>query len=353
MFRPRRSGPPPFQVMSNSWRGPRDASKTSPRQAGDASSPAPPTTRDAAGEAAKNSAAQTPPPAAAPVTPAAPVSTASARTGAAPPQESRRRKPVQPPRPRTARTIDAAQVRQAISEGVAWIGGVTIEAGAFIARQWRLLAQRLQSRGYGAITELPRRTVVIGLSSLAALILMIVWLNRDGAAEAPVLSQPTGLAVTDSNIDALQRVEPISTGRQAAPPARPDAGPPAAAPDQPRPKLVRSAHDPREKGRRYFVLATYSVNKEEYMLPLLEYLWSQGVEAAAISAHNSGLMQVVALQGFTRDEINTPAHKQYEEALRRIGRKWKAQGGGDDDLRGLYSQEYSGAKARISITKAN
>ena len=122
---------------------------------------------------------------------------------------------------------------------------------------------------------------------------------------------------------------------------------------QPRPKLARGKADSREKGQRYYVLATYSVNKEEYLTPLLEYLWSQGVEAGAFNAHNSGFFQVIALSGFTREEINKGAHKSFEERLRQIGTQWKKISGGDDSLKGLYLAEHKGAPLNVSITKAS
>ena len=267
--------------------------------------------------------------------------------------------------------LDFSRLTQPIAKGAAWLGGATLALGAMAGDGVKSLKQRFAGkthRGQAGPAALPRKTVVLGFAALAAVIMLMVWIMSDrNAANVPALQQ-NELSVTDANLNALEprgqgntagTQLPPSTNRQqpqVVPPANPGVAfpvPPAAVEGVPRPKLARTTTDPREKGQRYFVLATYSVNKETYLMPLLEYLWSQGVEAAAINGHNSGFFQVVALQGFTRDEINSKAHKQYEETLRRIGRKWKAEGGGDDNLQGLYLLEYSGAQAKLSITKAN
>jgi len=339
--------------MSNSWRGPKsELAKPSPR----------PMDEDAASSPKDNK----------PVVSAKPQAAAKARQPESPVPEARRKRDSNSTRPAPKRSIDLAKVTQAISAGVSWLGGVTLQAAAFVQERSRPALKRIKpwiTRGREG--QLPRQTVVVGFTGLTFLLMFIFWINRDGTIQTPALTQPN-YSVGDTNIDALKGV-----GQAFQPDRSKDAGnaegsrnhhgkgdrvgsqPGKAdlrdgAPDaQPKPKLSRVAIDPREKGKRYYTLATYSVNKEAYLMPLLEYLWSQGVEAAAINSHNSGFFQVVALQGFTRDEINQKAHKQYEDALRRIGRKWKAEGGGDDNLQGLYLQEYAGAQAKLSITKAN
>ncbi len=172
-----------------------------------------------------------------------------------------------------------------------------------------------------------------------------------------------GGSALDANLEMLRHTrQPEQAGQGtnlvpfAAEPQRTTQTPPPAkgiADGQPRPKLARGKSDSREKGQRYYVLATYSVNKEEYLTPLLEYLWSQGVEAGAFNAHNSGFFQVIALSGFTREEINKGAHKSFEDRLRLIGTQWKKISGGDDSLKGLYLAEHKGAPLNVSITKAS
>ena len=278
-----------------------------------------------------------------------------------------------------------ARLRTGIIQGATVLGGLTLALGAVIKDRSVQVGKRLglvgdKGRSRSRHDGLPRKTVVIGFAALALTIVIIAWALSDrGAQVLPPLGQQNETNVRDENLSSLLPGVPAqgSSGNRAerqgdrssvVPPvgARTDAIPfgvgPGAVPgttpgkpkidDQPKPKLSRTSTDPREKGQRYYILATYSVNKEEYLMPLLEYLWSQGVEAGAINGHNSGFFQVISLAGFTRDEINSNAHKQYEESLRRLGRKWKAQGGGDD-LQGLYLQEYSGTQAKQSIMKAN
>jgi hypothetical protein len=325
--------------MSNSWRGPKpEPIKPLPRIGTDGTAPA------ADGKDAR--AARQPQAEPAPKKlPAAP--------------EARKKRETARPAPRQSITL--AAVTQGISRGVAWIGGITIDAATLIGERCSPLIERLRpwlTRSKEG--HLPRQTVVVGFTALVVVLMLIFWLNRDGKIETPALNQPS--AVADSNLEALRRIDqpalhPLHQKQVAQPsratPTEARAAAMAAPDGQPLPQLARTAADPREKGKRYYTLATYSVNKEAYLMPLLQYLWSQGVEAAAINSHNSGFFQVVALQGFTREEINQKAHRQYEETLRRIGRKWKAEGGGDDNLQGLYLQEYIGAQAKLAITKAN
>lgn len=360
MFRPfRRSGPPPFQVMSSTWRG---ATRASQKTAAEAVEPV----------AAAQVEAEPIKPVVesrrvtAPVSPVIKQHETEKPAPRATIEVRRRNDPPSSPK----QSFDFSRLTQPIAKGAAWLGGATLALGAMAGDRVKALKQRFVGkthRGQAGPAALPRKTVVLGFAALAAVIMLIVWIMGDpNTPRVPALQQ-NQLAVTDANLKAL---EPRGSGNtagtqlppsgnrqpQVVPPV--DRGtPPVVQPSGvegvPRPKLARTTTDPREKGQRYYTLATYSVNKETYLMPLLEYLWSQGVEAAAINGHNSGFFQVVALQGFTRDEINSKAHKQYEETLRRIGRKWKAEGGGDDNLQGLYLQEYSGAQAKLSITKAN
>ncbi len=216
-----------------------------------------------------------------------------------------------------------------------------------------------------------RRKAALGLLVILVLIPLAVIAGRGRQSNStgePLTSiadgQPGQAGALDANLDGLRpgrQPEQSKRGSETHPfvadPARPgQAVPPPAkgiAEGQPRPKLARGKVDSREKGTRYYVLATYSVNKEEYLTPMLEYLWSQGVEAGAFNAHNSGFFQVIALSGFTREDINKGAHKSFEERLRLIGSQWKKISGGDDSLKGLYLAEHKGAPLNLSITKAS
>lgn len=398
MFRSfRRSGPTPFQVMSSSWRGPTRPSAKPAAGAG------------AAAEAGAGAGAET---AAQPVAveasaiqmPAGPLKIKETQPEVV--RKTIETKQADKPQPKATIQVRGhtdspvvkkdskaaeigARLRTGIIQGATVLGGLTLALGAVIKDRSVQVGKRLglvgdKGRSRSRHDGLPRQTVVIGFAALALTIVIIAWALSDrGAQVLPPLGQQNETNVRDENLSSLLPGVPAagSSGNKqerqgdrssVVPPvgARTDAIPfgvapgtaPGAVPgttpgkpkidDQPKPKLSRTSTDPREKGQRYYILATYSVNKEEYLMPLLEYLWSQGVEAGAINGHNSGFFQVISLAGFTRDEINSNAHKQYEESLRRLGRKWKAQGGGDD-LQGLYLQEYSGTQAKQSIMKAN
>ncbi len=377
MFRPfRRSGPTPFQVMSSSWRGP---TRSSAQPAAPSPAAVEPPVRSVGPVAAQEQdrAEMRAPIETATVVPSA----IQMPAGPLKVKEIEKKQPKaaievrrQADPPITGRQPVSTRISNAVMQGATVLGSITLKTLDIlkdrtlrVARRWGLAGDRKRSRA----NALPRQTVVLGFAALALAIVVIAWVLRDRGGDAPPpLSRQNEISAKDANLSALlplpqpggaaEESHPVKPAPVAPPPVR--LAPPPKAPDkaarppevesQPKPKLSKTSVDPREKGRRYYILATYSVNKEEYLLPLLEYLWSQRVEAGAINGHNSGFFQVIALQGFTRDEINNKAHKQYEESLRRLGRKWKAQGGGDD-LQGLYLQEYSGTQAKLSIMKAN
>jgi hypothetical protein len=370
--------------MSNSWRGPKqDAPKALDRgRPGLPEAPLQPT------PAAGPSTAPALAPDTAPLSPARPIGEPPAKPpadAAAPPRPTFKAAPkaqievrthTDPPaKPHARPRIDFTRIQSALSRAINWLGGVALSGAALLRDQWQRLARRFQGRWQGRSKgHMPRQTVVIGFAALAVLILGLFWFTRE---PDPKATAPGADSIKDANLTALHPLEPApanpttrrspgaaspgtttkNAGANSAtnPGTAPGVTPPPAGlpPGQPRPKLSRLAVDPREKGKRFFTLASYSVSREEYMLPLLEFLWSQGVEAAAVQAHNSKNFAVVALQGFTRDEVNSKAHKQYEDTLRAVGKKWKAESGGDDNLQGLYLQEYAGTPAKLSITKAN
>ena len=393
MFRPfRKHGPSPFEVMSSTWRDaprgdqPADAKATqtgdkpvaiAPQPAAPAIKAEPPASTSAPAPVLRETSAPsvapaTPPKAAPASTPAvakapakAPARPAVARAKPAPsvpvaPAKPKVAPPVKPKQPAAPRVT----FTQRINFFLAWIGRTCATRWA-IARTWAIRAwTKFQSR-----TRITRTHVGVA-AGLFGLVLILYIVGNSGKATAPMLVQdPT---VSDNNLKAIQPPANLPgangqnpAGTQGTQTAQPGPGPSiisdpriadANRPDpsaQPKPKMARGKADSREKGLRYYILATYSVNKEEYMVPLLEYLWSQGVEAGAFNAHNSGYFQVIALQGFSKDQINAGEHKKYEDALRRVGRLWKAEGGGDDNLSGMYIAEHKGVPLNVSITKAN
>ncbi len=221
------------------------------------------------------------------------------------------------------------------------------------------------------VLRIPRGYVLIGVALLAGFIGFVYWIGHDRGTRTDPPAAPAQPA--DANLAALSNVlpgrqnpthpgapvgdanqgNPTQNGRASTVDTGSEPGQSGSAAAQPRPKMVRGTADPREADKRYFVLAAYSVNKEEYMTPLLEYLWSQGVEAGAFNSHNSGLYEVIALQGFAKADLDSKARRDYESLLRRIGKKWKQQATGNNDLGGMYPRRFDGTPARKSITKAN
>jgi len=97
--------------------------------------------------------------------------------------------------------------------------------------------------------------------------------------------------------------------------------------------------DPREPGRNYFVLARYP---RPHAQRLIRFLARHGVEAHAISAHNSGLVKVVALPGFPPDALRGGEIERFEDELRRLGRAWREYNRGKgDDLSTMYLEKYA------------
>ncbi len=97
----------------------------------------------------------------------------------------------------------------------------------------------------------------------------------------------------------------------------------------------------RQAGFNYFVLAHYP---EEDAQQLVNYLWQEGIEAAAYKRQpDSRLFQVIALRGFTKDQLNGPQRQAFERQLHKIGRDWRAAELGPDFAKsGMYPDLYEG-----------
>ncbi len=106
------------------------------------------------------------------------------------------------------------------------------------------------------------------------------------------------------------------------------------------PALIRpEMRDPRQPGLNYFVLIHYP---EDEALRLVGFLRAAGVEAIALSSHNTRLCKVVALTGFTREELGGARQQAYEQRLRDLGRQWKKTRAGAGDLGDMYPELYKG-----------
>lgn len=108
--------------------------------------------------------------------------------------------------------------------------------------------------------------------------------------------------------------------------------------------------DPRKQNLNYFIIGHY---RQDEAQRLVEFLWQQGVEAAAFRAHNATPFQVVALKGFAASELSSPAAQQYRQAILRLGPLWKEKYRGSDFSRnGIYLDKYTGESVAAMIVAA-
>lgn len=105
--------------------------------------------------------------------------------------------------------------------------------------------------------------------------------------------------------------------------------------------------DPRQPNLNYFIIGHY---RQDEAQRLVEFLWQQGVEAAAFRAHNASLFQVVALKGFAASELGSSTAQQYRQAILRLGPLWKEKYRGSDFSRnGIYLDKYTGETVAAMI----
>lgn len=99
-----------------------------------------------------------------------------------------------------------------------------------------------------------------------------------------------------------------------------------------------NASDPREPGLNYYRLTAMPAGAEE-VGRIIAFLSENGVDAAAIPIQNGRSVKMVALRGFERP-LSDPAAQQFEQRLRSLGRKWKAQHRGSSDWKDLFPEKY-------------
>ncbi|MCX5659789.1 MAG: hypothetical protein NTW19_08720 [Planctomycetota bacterium] len=131
-----------------------------------------------------------------------------------------------------------------------------------------------------------------------------------------------------------------STGHTGTPTGQPPTAlqPPAAAPGVKPPAAVPpSGTAARQSGLNYMVLATLPEDEAGH---LAQFLREHGVDAGAFARHNSRSFQVVALRGFTREQLASPVKQEFEKELRRLGRVWKDQKNGATNLADMYMDLY-------------
>ncbi|MFG0274690.1 MAG: hypothetical protein ACF8QF_06505 [Phycisphaerales bacterium] len=125
-------------------------------------------------------------------------------------------------------------------------------------------------------------------------------------------------------------------------------GTPAAATNQPRqqapaaepaPASTEPGADPRTPGLNYFIVARDLPDEAERAAA---YLRESGVPAAVVPSSTGSLRLVVALQGFTGDQMRAGEHNTLKARIQSLGRIWKRDMGGTTDWADTYPAKYSG-----------
>lgn len=91
--------------------------------------------------------------------------------------------------------------------------------------------------------------------------------------------------------------------------------------------------DPRQPGLSYFVLCS---TLEPNALKVVDFCRSKGLDAYVVPDQNGRLREVTVLPGFEAGERSSPAIKELEERVRKVGVLWKASGPGNSDFGDRY-----------------
>ncbi|MCE2884643.1 MAG: hypothetical protein LW806_07075 [Planctomycetaceae bacterium] len=94
-----------------------------------------------------------------------------------------------------------------------------------------------------------------------------------------------------------------------------------------------SAGDPRQVGLQYFVLCS---TLEPNAIKVVEFCRSKGLDAYVVPDQNGRLREVTVLPGFASGERSSPAIKELEERIRKVGVLFKASGPGNSDFGDRY-----------------
>jgi len=106
--------------------------------------------------------------------------------------------------------------------------------------------------------------------------------------------------------------------------------------------------DPRQSGLSYFVLVH---SDERYARRVVQFLWQEGVAAAAIQRHNGRPFMVVTLQGFTAQQKGTADFRAYQRFLRDLGRAWETNYDSTKRWDDLYPSLYKASTVYSVIRK--
>jgi len=186
------------------------------------------------------------------------------------------------------------------------------------------------------IFRLPRGYILLLGAALVGLIMLAFWTGQN-------IGYRRGFRDSEAKADASLPLR--DTGMAAVP-----AGAPLGA-SSGRVRIILEPSmqlDPRQSGMNYLVLAHLA---EQEAQRLLNFLWDQEVDAAAVRGHNTQLYQVVALRGFTADQLDNAA-ADYAQHLAALGRLWKQKYGGADFAKnGIYPDKYKGERVAAIMTR--
>lgn len=199
--------------------------------------------------------------------------------------------------------------------------------GASISGFFESIADAWRSGANEPLTlRVPRGMAVAMLAGLLGLLILAYWVghSRGGsAAENRVRAEYEPALVDDGRAPPQRPGGQINTTRTGS-------GTATASTEQ---------ADPRVKGSNYLILALYP---QEEARRLQAFLAERQVDVLVGPRNNKGLCQVIALTGFTREQVrDTDAAERFLTKMRALGRDWKATNDNrGDDLASMYYDKY-------------
>lgn len=208
-------------------------------------------------------------------------------------------------------------------------------AGAGISGFFESIADTWRSGASEPLTlRVPRGMAVAMLAGLLGLLVLAYWVGYsrgDSAADKRVRAEYEPALADDGRAPPERSVTAPGTGPGSRINATNNGPGTASAP------VTQS--DPRVKGNNYLILALYP---EEEARRLKAFLAQRQVEVMVGPRNNKGLCQVIALNGFTREQVrDTDAAERFLTKMRALGRDWKAANDNrGDDLASMYYDKY-------------
>lgn len=210
-----------------------------------------------------------------------------------------------------------------------WVGKARGQSIANAEAQARR-SERAQVERNGVLVPAPDYAGVVGRSS-----------NNPGIppiGPAPAARTPSSGVPTGTTAGTTPRPRGVEVSGTNVVPANPPTSPGQANAGVTPVGAARPGGIPtRQPGLNYMVLATLP---EEEAQTLAAFLREHGVDAGAFARHNGRSFQVIALRGFSREQLAGPAKMEFEKELRRLGRVWKDQKNGATNLADMYMDLY-------------